>query len=94
LGDFSDQALEGQLADQELSGLLELSDFSEGNGSRSESVGLLDTFVSDVGCLPCSLVGELLSWCLGSCVLACGLLGAGHWGVEFSSFIKMNLDGF
>jgi histone H3 len=42
LGDFSDQSLEGELSQQEISGFLIFSDFSEGNGSGSESVGLLD----------------------------------------------------
>jgi hypothetical protein len=40
LGDLSDEALEGQLSDQELGRLLVSSDLSEGDGSGSVSVGL------------------------------------------------------
>jgi hypothetical protein len=43
LSDFSDQTLEWQLSDQQLSGLLVSSDFTESNSSRSESVWLLNT---------------------------------------------------
>ena len=42
-GDFSHQSLERKLSDEEFSALLESSDFSESDGSRSESVGLLDS---------------------------------------------------
>ena len=43
LGDFSDQSLEGQLSDQQLSGLLVSPDLPQGNGSWSVSVRLLHT---------------------------------------------------
>lgn len=49
--DLSDQSLEGKLANEELSRLLEFSDFSEGNGASSETMRLLDSFV----CYICSL---------------------------------------
>jgi hypothetical protein len=42
-GNLSDESLERKLSDEELSALLESSDFSEGNCSWSESVWLLDT---------------------------------------------------
>jgi histone H3 len=60
LGDFSDQSLEGELSQQEISGLLVLSDFSEGDGSGSVSVGLLDT-ASGGSLLAGSFAGKLLS---------------------------------
>merc|ERR1712025_897442 len=41
--DFTDESLEGELADEEFSGFLELSDFTESDGSGSESVGSLDS---------------------------------------------------
>ena len=41
--DFADESLEGKLSDEELGALLESSDFTEGNGAWSESVGLLDS---------------------------------------------------
>ena len=43
LSDLTDQTLEGELSDEELSGLLVTSDFSESDGSWLVSVGLLDT---------------------------------------------------
>ena len=42
LGDLADQALEGQLADQEVGRLLVLADLAERDGSRAVTVGLLD----------------------------------------------------
>ena len=77
-GNLSDESLEGELSDEELGALLESSDFSESNGSRSESVGLLDT--TGGGSLLLSLlVGDVLSGLLASGVLASGLLCAGHF---------------
>jgi hypothetical protein len=43
LSNFTDETLEGELSDEELGGLLVATDFTEGDGSRPESVGLLDT---------------------------------------------------
>jgi hypothetical protein len=43
LGDFSDEALEGQLADQELSRLLVTTDFTKSDCTRAVTMGLLDT---------------------------------------------------
>ena len=42
LRDFSDQALERQLSDEQFRGLLVLSDFSQRDGTRAVSVRLLD----------------------------------------------------
>ena len=42
LGNLAAKALEGQLADEEISGLLVAADLAEGNGSGAVSVGLLD----------------------------------------------------
>jgi len=56
LGDFSDKPLEGQLADQEFSALLETTDLSESDGSGPESMGFLDTSSLDRG-----LAGGLVS---------------------------------
>lgn len=41
LGDLSNQALEGDLADEKLGGLLVLSDLSESEGTRPVAAGLL-----------------------------------------------------
>ena len=43
LGDFTDETLEGELADQQLSRLLVATDLTEGDGSWLISVWLLDT---------------------------------------------------
>lgn len=43
LGDFTDEALEGELADEELGGLLVATNLAERDSSRPEPVGLLDT---------------------------------------------------
>ena len=43
LGDFTDQALEGELADEELSRLLVPTDLTESDGTRLIPVRLLDT---------------------------------------------------
>jgi len=59
LGNFSHQTLEGQLADEELSGLLVSSDLTESDGSWPVSVRLLDSS-SCRGGLPGSLGGQLL----------------------------------
>ncbi|CAN0911056.1 hypothetical protein LINGRAPRIM_LOCUS1395, partial [Linum grandiflorum] len=56
LSDLTDEALEGELADEELSALLVLADLAEGDGSWPESVGLLHS----AGCrsgFPCRLCG-------------------------------------
>ena len=42
LGDLTDQALEGQLADQQVGRLLVLADLTQGDGARAVAVGLLD----------------------------------------------------
>ena len=77
LGDLTDQALEGQLADEELSGLLVSPDLTESNGSWPVSVGLLDTSGGG-GRFASSLGGELLARGLASSGLTSGLLGTSH----------------
>ena len=43
LGDFTDETLEGELADEQLGGLLVAPDFTERDGSGPETMRLLDT---------------------------------------------------
>jgi hypothetical protein len=43
LSDLTNEPLEGELADEELSGLLVPPDLTESDGTGAESVGLLDT---------------------------------------------------
>ena len=78
LGNFSHQTLEGQLADEELSGLLVSSDLTESNSSWPVSVGLLNSS-SGWGRLPGSLGGQLLSWSFSSGGLTGSLLSASHY---------------
>ena len=77
LCDLSHQTLEGQLADEELSGLLVSPDFTESHSSGPVSVGLLDSSGGG-GRLPGSLGGELLPGSLSSGGLTGSLLGTSH----------------
>lgn len=61
VGDVFHDSLERKLSDEEVSGSLVLSDLSDGHGSWSESVGLLDT--SDWG-LSGALLAGVLPWFL------------------------------
>ena len=76
VGNFSDESLEWELSNEEFGGFLELSDLSKSDGSWSESVGSLDTTAWG---WTLSLLGELLSWSLGSDGLSGGLLGSSHF---------------
>ena len=78
-GDFSNESLERKLSDEELGGLLESSDFSECDGSWSESVGSLHANVGWRLSLGGGLGGNLLSWLLLTGVLSCGVLGSSHF---------------
>lgn len=77
LSDVSDESLEWELSDQQLSGLLVSSDFTESNGAWSESVGLLDASDSWGG-LSSGLASDVLAWGLSSGVLSSGLLSSCH----------------
>merc|ERR1719322_2029889 len=77
LGDLPHQALEGQLADEQLGGLLVPPDLTEGHGSRAVPVGLLDASGGRRR-FPGGLGGELLPGGLASGGLPRGLLGTGH----------------
>jgi hypothetical protein len=48
LGNFPNETLEGELADQELSRFLVTTDFTERNGTRAVTMGLLDTSGSEL----------------------------------------------
>ena len=77
LSNFTDKALEGELADEQLRGLLVASDLTECNCSRPVSVGLLDSS-SSWGRLAGSLGGELLPGSFASGGLPGSLLGTCH----------------
>ncbi|KAI3706363.1 hypothetical protein L6452_24047 [Arctium lappa] len=77
LSDFSILFFTFFLPDEELGTLLILPDFSQGDGSRPESVWFLHT--SGGRCrLPGSLGGELLPWSLSSGGFPGGLLSTSH----------------
>ena len=77
LGNLTDQTLEGQLPDEELSALLVTPDLTEGDGAGPVTMGLLDTTCSR-GRLASSLGGKLLAGGLASGRLTGGLLCTGH----------------
>ena len=77
LGDFTDQALERQLPDEELSALLVTTDLTESHGSWPVTVGFLDASCGRGG-FASSLGGELLAWGLASSGFTGGLLGTSH----------------
>ena len=66
LGDFTDETLKWELADQKLSRLLVTTDLAESDSTWSVSVWLLDS--SGGWCrFTCSLGSKLLSWGFTSC---------------------------
>ena len=78
LSDFTDEALEGKLADKKLGGLLVSADFTKSDGTRAVSVGFLHA-ASGRGRFTGSLGGELLTGGFTSGGLTCGLLCSGHF---------------
>ena len=77
LGNLTDQTLEGQLPDEELSALLVTPDLTESDGTGPVTMGLLDTTCGR-GRLASSLGGKLLARGLPSGRLTGGLLCTGH----------------
>ena len=70
LGDCTHQALEGELADQELGRLLVATDLTQGDGSGLVAMGLLDTAGRGRG-FAGGLGGELLTGSLSSVGFTC-----------------------
>ena len=77
LGDLTDKTLEGELADEKLSGLLVSSDLTESHGAGPVTVGLLDS-AGRGGRLASGFGSQLLARGLASGGLASGLLGSCH----------------
>jgi len=77
LSDLSHETLEGQLPDEQLSGLLVSSDLTKSDCSWPVSVGLLHSSCGGGG-LPGSLGGQLLPGSFSSGGFTSGLLGTGH----------------
>jgi len=78
LGNFTNETLERQLADQEFGRFLVATNFTEGDGTRAEAVRLLDTTGSGHGRLASLLGSELLAGGFATSRLAGGLLLDGH----------------
>ena len=78
LGNLPDQTLEGELADEELGGLLVPPDLPEGDGTGPVPVGLLHASGGG-GALPGGLGGQLLPRGLASGRLTGGLLSTCHY---------------
>merc|ERR1719321_75439 len=78
VGDLSDESLEGEFPDEELSRFLESSDLSKGDGSGLESVRSLDTGGGNGsrGFALGRLVGNGLSGSLGRGSFSSGMLGS------------------
>jgi len=78
LRDLADEALEGELADQELSRLLEATDLAKGDGTGLEAVRSLDAGSATRGLALGSLLSNGLAGMLGASGLAGGVLGTCH----------------
>ena len=90
LGDLPHQALEGQLADEELGRLLVATDLTKSHGTGAVPVGLLHS-AGGRGGLASSLGGQLLAGSLTSRGLASGLLGTGHFDLEDSNDVVASI---
>ena len=77
LGDFTDETLERQLADQQLGALLVTTDLTESHCAGLVTMGLLHA-TGGWGALAGGLGGQLLPRSLSSGRFTCCLLGTGH----------------
>ena len=77
LSDLTDQTLEGQLADQELSRFLVTTDLTKSHGTGTIPMGLLDS-TGGGGALTGSLGGQLFTGGFASGRFTGSLLGTGH----------------
>jgi len=78
LSNLTNETLEGELADEQLGGLLITTDFTESDRSGPETMGLLDTSRDGDGSLASSLGSELLTRSLSTSRFTSGLLGTSH----------------
>ena len=85
LGDFSDETLEGQLADEQLGRLLVATDLTKSDGTGAVTMGFLDA-ASSGRALASGLGGQLLAGRLATGGFTSRLLGTGH-------FQRLNLFG-
>ena len=88
LSDLTDQALEGQLADEKLGALLVATDLTESDGTGPVTVRLLHSAGGWGGLASC-LGGQLLTGSLSSGRFASGLLGTGHFDVGDCVYVSV-----
>ncbi len=84
LSDLADEALEGQLADQQLRGLLVTTDFTEGDCAGPVPMWLLHS-AGGRGALASGLGGQLLTRGLATGRFTCCLLGTSHYFLFYSN---------
>ena len=77
LSDLADEPLEGELADEEIGGLLVLADLTESDGTGPVAAWLLNA-AGTRGILTGRFGGELLAGSFPTRGFARGLLGSGH----------------
>ena len=77
LGDFTDQALEGQLADEQLGRLLVATDLTKSHGTGTVTMGLLDSS-GGWGTLTSGLGSQLFAGGFASSRFTGSLLGTSH----------------
>jgi len=79
---FSNKALEWKLSEEELGGLLVLSDLTKSNGAGTVAVALAYIIIIDAGCggvaLACGLGGQGLARCFATGAFAGSLFGTRH----------------
>ena len=78
LGDFSDETLEGQLADEQLGRLLVATDLTKSDGTGAVTMGFLDA-ASCGRALASGLGGQLFAGRLATGGFSSGLLSTGHF---------------
>jgi hypothetical protein len=78
LGNLADKALEGELADQQISAFLVAANLTEGHGSGAKTMRLLNV-ANRTSFLGRLLKGKMFAWDFASGTLSGGLLGASHF---------------
>lgn len=91
LGNLTNETLEGELADQELSGLLVTTDLTESDGSGAITMGLLDS-TSGGGGLAGSLGGNHLTGSLTTSRFASSLLSTSHVVLRLNDEVGAQID--
>ena len=77
IGNFADQSLEGQLADQQVGAPLVFANLTESHCPGAIAIWLFLLWIEDAFAL--GLLGEILAGGLSTSELASGLFGSGHW---------------